>query len=70
MSKPSKWVLASTFPIRLIGNYGPCCKSLDIEEDAKQIATAGGRALTAVIDALDYAAVNDYIDGSESDRPH
>jgi len=35
----------------------------NIEEVAKQIATAGGRARTAVIDALDDAAVNDYIDG-------
>jgi len=35
----------------------------NIEEVAKQVATAGGRARTAVIDALDDAAVNDYIDG-------
>src|SRR5262249_50841734 len=35
----------------------------NIEDVAKQIATTGGRARTAVIDALDDAAVNDYIDG-------
>ena len=35
----------------------------NIEEVAKQIAAAGGRAHTAVIDALDGAAVDNYMDG-------
>src|SRR5215469_16417011 len=35
----------------------------NIAEVAEQIATAGGCARTAVIDAIDDAAVNDYIDG-------
>jgi 3-oxoacyl-[acyl-carrier protein] reductase len=35
----------------------------NIEEVAKEITAAGGRAHTAVIDALDDAAVGEYIDG-------
>src|SRR5262245_3827149 len=42
----------------------------NIEEVAKQIATAGGRARAAVIDALDDAAVNDYIDGIVKQTGH
>ena len=35
----------------------------NVEEVAKQIAASGGRAHAAMIDALDDAAVNEYIDG-------
>ena len=35
----------------------------NVEEVARQISTAGGRAHPAVIDALDDAAVAEYIDG-------
>ena len=37
--------------------------NLNVEEVANQIALAGGRAHAAVVDALDDAAVNEYIDG-------
>ena len=33
-----------------------------VEEVARQIATAGGRAQAATVDALDDAAVNEYLD--------
>jgi NAD(P)-dependent dehydrogenase (short-subunit alcohol dehydrogenase family) len=35
----------------------------NVEKVAKQITTAGGRAQTVVVDALDDAAVNHYMDG-------
>ena len=34
-----------------------------LEEVARQITTGGGRAHAAVIDALDDAGVNEYVDG-------